>query len=115
MKGLLKTAAILMGLAGGVGVGFLINLALTGISDFSLALLVVVAILFVGGIALVAVVGRGMAGAKGTAGRLFKAIAENDINIKMIDQGSSELNIIVGIDEEDYVKALNAIYHEFVK
>jgi aspartate kinase len=33
----------------------------------------------------------------------------------MIDQGSSELNIIVGIDEEDYVKALNAIYHEFVK
>ena len=67
-----------------------------------------------GGIALVAVVGRGMAGAKGTAGRLFKAIAENDINIKMIDQGSSELNIIVGISEEDYIKTLNAIYHEFV-
>ena len=68
-----------------------------------------------GGIALIAVVGRGMAGSKGTAGRLFKAIAENDINIRMIDQGSSELNIIVGIDEDDYVKALNAIYHEFVK
>ena len=67
-----------------------------------------------GGIALVAVVGRGMAGAKGTAGRLFKAIAENDINIKMIDQGSSELNIIVGISEDDYIKTLNAIYHEFV-
>ena len=68
-----------------------------------------------GGIALIAVVGRGMAGSKGTASRLFKAIAEGDINIRMIDQGSSELNIIVGIDEEDYVKALNAIYHEFVK
>ena len=68
-----------------------------------------------GGIALVAVVGRGMAGAKGTAGRLFKAIAENDINIKMIDQGSSELNIIIGISEDDYIKTLDAIYREFVK
>ena len=68
-----------------------------------------------GGIALIAVVGRGMAGSKGTASRLFKAIAEGDINIRMIDQGSSELNIIVGIDEADYEKALNAIYHEFVK
>ena len=68
-----------------------------------------------GGIALIAVVGRGMAGSKGTASRLFKAIAENDINIKMIDQGSSELNIIVGVSEDDYIKALNAIYHEFVK
>ncbi len=68
-----------------------------------------------GGIALIAVVGRGMAGSKGTAGRLFKAIANGDINIRMIDQGSSELNIIVGIDEADYEKALNAIYAEFVK
>ncbi len=68
-----------------------------------------------GGIALVAVVGRGMAGSKGTASRIFKAIAENDINIKMIDQGSSELNIIVGISEEDYIKTLDAIYREFVK
>ena len=55
MKGLLKAAAILIGLAGGIGLGFLINLALTSITDFSLALLAVVAILFVGGIALVAV------------------------------------------------------------
>ncbi len=68
-----------------------------------------------GGIALIAVVGRGMAGSKGTASRLFKAIANGDINIRMIDQGSSELNIIVGIDEADYEKALNAIYSEFVK
>lgn len=55
MKGLLKAAAIIIGLAGGIGLGFLINLALTSIADFSLALLAVVAILFVGGIALVAV------------------------------------------------------------
>lgn len=68
-----------------------------------------------GGIALIAVVGRGMTGSKGTASRIFKAIAENDINIKMIDQGSSELNIIIGISEEDYAKTLNAIYSEFVK
>ena len=68
-----------------------------------------------GGIALVAVVGRGMAGSKGTAGRIFKAIAENGINIRMIDQGSSELNIIVGVDADDYINTLDAIYHEFVK
>ncbi len=67
------------------------------------------------GIALVAVVGRGMAGSKGTASRLFKAIADSDINIRMIDQGSSELNIIVGVAEDDYVATLEAIYNEFVK
>ena len=67
------------------------------------------------GIALIAVVGRGMAGSKGTASRLFKAIANSDINIRMIDQGSSELNIIVGVAEEDYVATLEAIYNEFVK
>ena len=68
-----------------------------------------------GGIALVAVVGRGMAGSKGTAGRIFKAIADNGINIRMIDQGSSELNIIVGVDADDYINTLDAIYREFVK
>ncbi len=67
------------------------------------------------GIALVAVVGRGMAGAHGTSARIFTAIAKSGVNIRMIDQGSSELNIIIGIDEEDYVKTLNAIYDEFVK
>ena len=67
------------------------------------------------GIALVAVVGRGMVSAKGTAGRVFKAIANEDINIKMIDQGSSERNIIVGVEEADYASAIKAIYSEFVK
>ena len=65
------------------------------------------------GMALVAVVGRGMVRAKGTAARVFNAISHAGINIKMIDQGSSELNIIIGIEEQDYEITLNAIYHEF--
>ncbi|MBQ1982955.1 MAG: ACT domain-containing protein, partial [Clostridia bacterium] len=66
-------------------------------------------------LALVAVVGRGMVKAKGTAARVTAALARADINIRMIDQGSSELNIIVGVNEEDYEDALRAIYAEFVK
>lgn len=68
-----------------------------------------------GEIALIAVVGRGMAGSMGTAGRVFTAIGNSGVNIRMIDQGSSELSIIVGVDEKDYIKTLNAIYGEFVK
>ena len=64
-------------------------------------------------LALIAIVGRGMVRAKGTAYRIFKAIAQADTNIRMIDQGSSELNIIVGVDEADYEKALRSIYLEF--
>ena len=67
------------------------------------------------GLALLAVVGRGMRNAKGTAAKVFKAIAEANISIRTIDQGSSELNIIVGINENDLEKAVRAIYHEFVK
>lgn len=66
-------------------------------------------------LALVAVVGRGMVKAKGTAARVCDALARADINIRMIDQGSSELNIIVGVDEAEYEDALRAIYAEFVK
>lgn len=65
------------------------------------------------GFALIAVVGRGMVAAKGTAQRIIGAIASADINIKMIDQGSSELNIIIGVREADYERAVNAIYREF--
>jgi aspartate kinase len=67
------------------------------------------------GFALIAVVGRGMVKAKGTAARVFAAVANASINIRMIDQGSSELNIILGVDEGDYEATLNAIYREFVK
>ena len=66
-------------------------------------------------LALLAIVGRGMVKAKGTAARIFTALAEAGVNIRMIDQGSSELNIIVGVDSNDYIVALNAIYKEFVK
>ena len=67
------------------------------------------------GLALLAVVGRGMVKAKGTAARVFNAISNAGVNIRMIDQGSSELNIIVGVEDHDLDKAVNAIYHEFVK
>ena len=66
-------------------------------------------------LALVAVVGRGMVKAKGTAARVCDALARADVNIRMIDQGSSELNIIVGVDDDEYEDALRAIYAEFVK
>ena len=66
-------------------------------------------------LALVAVVGRGMVKAKGTAARVCDALARANVNIRMIDQGSSELNIIVGVDENEYEDALRAIYAEFVK
>ncbi len=66
------------------------------------------------GIALIAVVGRNMVNGIGTAYRVFKAAAESGVNIKMIDQGSGEMNIIIGVKEEDYEKALQAIYSEFV-
>ena len=66
-------------------------------------------------LALIAVVGRGMVKAKGTAARIFKALANAGVNIRMIDQGSCERNIIVGIDANDYITALQSIYGEFVK
>ena len=66
-------------------------------------------------LALIAVVGRGMIRAKGTASRVFTSLANADINVRMIDQGSSELNIIIGVDANDYARAISAIYNEFIK
>ncbi len=65
------------------------------------------------GVALIAIVGRGMVKSKGVAARVFGAVSDANINIKMIDQGSSELNIIIGVDERDYEAAIRAIYNEF--
>ncbi|MEQ9454214.1 MAG: aspartate kinase [Phycisphaeraceae bacterium] len=65
-------------------------------------------------IALIATVGRAMAHQPGVAARLMNALAQANVNIRMIDQGSSELNIIVGVEAEDFEVALNAIYHAFV-
>ena len=67
------------------------------------------------GLALIAVVGRAMVKAKGTAARVFDAISGAGVNIRMIDQGSSEISIIVGVEEHDFDKTLKAIYGEFVK
>jgi aspartate kinase len=66
------------------------------------------------GLALIAVVGRGMVKAKGTAARVFSAVSNAEVNIKMIDQGSSELNIILGVEERDFEVCVKAIYDEFV-
>lgn len=65
-------------------------------------------------LSVIAVVGRGMKSKKGTATRIFAALSHADINIKMIDQGSSELNIIVGIHDDDFEKAIKVIYDMFV-
>lgn len=66
-------------------------------------------------LALIAIVGVGMRKTTGTAARVLKAIAEKNINIRLLDQGSSELNIIVGVDAEYFEDALQAIYNEFFK
>lgn len=66
-------------------------------------------------LALIATVGRGMVRAFGTAARLFTAISSQGISIRTIDQGSSELNIIVGVDEDDFEAAVRAIYDAFVR
>jgi aspartate kinase len=65
-------------------------------------------------LALIAIVGRGMKSTRGTAGRIFSALAHYNVNVKMIDQGSSELNVIVGVKEEDFANATKAIYDIFV-
>ncbi len=65
-------------------------------------------------LALIAVVGRGMKSTRGTAGRIFAALAHADVNVKMIDQGSSELNIIIGVRNDDFETAIKAIYDIFV-
>ena len=65
-------------------------------------------------LALIAVVGRGMRATRGTAGRIFSALSHANVNVKMIDQGSSELNIIIGVKNEDFETAVKAIYDIFV-
>ncbi len=66
------------------------------------------------GLALIAVVGRGMKSASGTASKVFTALSNKGINIRMIDQGSSELNIIIGVKNSDFDNAIKAIYDTFI-
>ena len=65
-------------------------------------------------IALIATVGHGMSARTGVSATLFKALADAGVNIRMIDQGSSEMNIIVGVENKDFEKAIRAIYDAFV-
>ena len=64
-------------------------------------------------LALIAVVGVGMKNVTGTAARVLTAISKKKINIRMLDQGSSEINIIIGVDSNNFEEALRAIYEEF--
>ncbi len=66
-------------------------------------------------LALIAIVGHGMANTMGIAAKIFTALFHAGVNIRMIDQGSSEMNIIVGVEEHDYKKSITAIYHTFFK
>ena len=65
-------------------------------------------------LSIIATVGRGMVHNCGTAARLFSAMSRARINVRMIDQGSSELSIIVGVNDSDFEATIQAIYHEFV-
>lgn len=66
-------------------------------------------------IAVIAVVGRSMRSVCGVASKIFGSLAEENINIKMIDQGSSEINVVIAVEERDYERTINAIYNAFVK
>ena len=66
-------------------------------------------------LALVAIVGHGMNRKKGTATKVFGSLYDADVNVRMIDQGSSEMNIIVGIENKDYEKTISALYNAFLK
>ena len=65
-------------------------------------------------LALIAIVGRGMKAKRGTSGRIFSALAHAHVNVKMIDQGSSELNVVVGVRNHDFENAIRALYDIFV-
>ena len=70
---------------------------------------------FLDGLAMIAVVGRGMLGTPGVSAKLFTAVGEAGANVRLIDQGTKELNIVLGVDECDYEKTMNAIYEAFFR
>ena len=65
-------------------------------------------------LAVIAVVGEGMVSARGTAAKIYGALSEGGVNIRMIDQGSDELNIIIGVDESDYETAIKSLYSAMI-
>ena len=68
----------------------------------------------VNNLALIAVVGEGMSHSIGVAGRVFTSLAKANVNVRVINQGASEVNIIVGVAPEEFERAVQALYEEFV-
>ena len=66
-------------------------------------------------LALIAVVGRSMRAVAGISAKIFTSLANANVNVKMLDQGSSELNVIIGVNNKDFEAAIKAIYNAFVK
>ena len=67
------------------------------------------------GISLIAIVGRGLVARPGIAGKIFKTLGDEGINIKVISQGSDEINITIGVEDKDYEKTINCIYDNFIR
>ena len=67
------------------------------------------------GISLIAIVGRQMAYRTGISGKIFRTLGENKINIRTIEQGADEINIMVGVYDEDFEKAIRLLYESFAK
>ena len=66
-------------------------------------------------IAIVAAVGRKMRGKPGITGKLFAALGEAGINIRVINQGPDELNVVLGVDNREFAHAIRVLYHSFTK
>ena len=67
------------------------------------------------GISLIAIVGRQMAYRTGISGKIFRTLGENNINIRTIEQGADEINIMVGVFDEDFERAVRVLYESFAK
>ena len=67
------------------------------------------------GISLIAIVGRALVARPGIAGKIFKTLGDSGINIKVISQGSDEINITIGVEDKDFEKTINCIYDNFIK
>ena len=67
------------------------------------------------GISLIAIVGRQMAYRTGISGKIFRTLGENGINIRTIEQGADEINIMIGVFDEDFERAIRVLYDSFAK
>lgn len=63
---------------------------------------------------LISVIGQGMGTVKGVFAKVFNALANAEVKVKMIEQGSDDLNIILGVDDEDYERSIRALYNALI-